>query len=392
MDWAEKNLLLPNSDPILNPLITFDLSIDMIKNTSKKIFSGILLRLAVLLIAALVMMGILGACSDDVPDYPDDPYGNFDALADIIDSRYCFFDEKNVDWDEVRREYRSRITDETGILDLFNICSEMLATLKDGHVNLTSRFNTSYYRQWWSDYPQDFDLRTLQEYYLDFDYYTASGMSYKIFEDQNCGYIYYPSFSSGISEISLDYVLAIFYNCDSLIIDIRNNGGGLLTNIDVLVGRLIKDEIPGGYITHKTGPGHSDFSRPYPITYKSAPEYRIHFLDRPVYVLTNRSCYSAANAFAAVMKSLPNVTVIGARTGGGAGLPFSSELPNGWSVRFSASPLYAPDGSLTEFGVDPTPGYECSASAEELAEGRDAILDLALKLAEKVKKPVDAGS
>ena len=27
-------------------------------------------------------------------------------------------------------------------------------------------------------------------------------------------------------------------------------------------------------------------------------------------------------------------------TGGGSGLPFSSELPNGWSVRFSASPMY----------------------------------------------------
>ena len=103
------------------------------------------------------------------------------------------------------------------------------------------------------------------------------------------------------------------------------------------------------------------------------------YLDRPIALLTNRSCYSAANAFAAVMKSLPNVKLIGARTGGGGGLPWTSELPNGWSVRFSASPLFGPDGEITEFGIDPSPGFECHSPAEELAEGRDAILDRALE-------------
>ena len=344
-----------------------------------------LLRVAMILMVALLAMTLLASCADDTPEYSDankynpvNPYGNFDALADIIDARYCFFADKDVDWAEVRKEYRAKISPDTYALELFQICADMLATLKDGHVNLTSPFNTSYYRRWWSDYPQDFDLRTLQQYYLDFDYSSTSGMMYKIFREQNAGYIYYPSFSSGISQNSLDYILAIFRDCDSLIIDIRNNGGGLLTNIDVLVGRLIDSEIPGGSISHKTGPGHDDFSRPYPFTYKSASENRIHFLNKPVFVLTNRSCYSAANAFTAVMKSLPNVKIIGARTGGGGGLPFSSELPNGWSVRFSASPLYGPDGEVTEFGIDPTPGYECSAPADELAEGHDAILDRAL--------------
>ncbi|MDE5552794.1 MAG: hypothetical protein K2I91_06290, partial [Muribaculaceae bacterium] len=90
------------------------------------------------------------------------------------------------------------------------------------------------------------------------------------------------------------------------------------------------------------------------------------------------SCYSAANAFSAVMKSLPQVTVIGASTGGGAGLPTSFELPNGWLVRLSASPLYAPDGELTEFGVSPSPGFECHSPEEELAQGHDAILDKAI--------------
>lgn len=339
-------------------------------------------RTAFITAVIMFLSSLFAGCADDV-DYPDDPYGNFDALADIIDSRYCFFADKQIDWNEITTRYRARISSDTRQLELFSICAEMLDELKDGHVNLSSRFNTSYYRAWWSDYPQDFNLRTMQEYYLKFDYGTVSGMLYKYFPEEKAGYIYYPSFSSGISELSLDYVLAQLYDSESLIIDIRDNGGGLLTNIDVLIGRLIEGEIPGGAICHKTGPGHRDFSKPYPITYKSAPDYRIHFLGKPIYILTNRSCYSAANAFTAVAKSLPNVTVIGARTGGGGGLPFSSELPNGWSVRFSASPLYGPDGAVTEFGIDPTPGFECHSPEEELARGRDAILDLALSAAAK---------
>ncbi len=354
-----------------------------IKSYKRRNFQHRLSPIAVLLVCGI--MTLLASCNDETT-YPDDPYGNFDALTHIIDTRYCFFREKDIDWSEVSRRYRSKITPETGTLELFEICSAMLDELKDGHVNLSSRFNTSYYRAWWSDYPQDFDLRTLQQYYLEFNYGSTSGMYYKIFPESNTGYIYYPSFSSGISETSLDYILAILYDCDSLIIDIRNNGGGLLTNIDILIGRLIDKEIPGGSISHKTGPGHDDFSKPFPITYKSSPKERIHFLDKPVFVLTNRSCYSAANAFAAIAKSLPNVRLVGARTGGGGGLPITSELPNGWSIRYSASPLYGPDGEITEFGIDPSPGLECHSPAEELAAGKDAILDLALSLASESKK------
>lgn len=322
------------------------------------------------------------ACTDE-PDYKNTLYGNFDALAQIIDTRYCFLDEKGLDWDAITRHYRSQITDSTTVIGLFDICAAMLDELEDGHVNLSSYFSTSYYRKWWSDYPQDFNMRTLQEYYLDFDYYQTSGIAYKILEG-DIGYMYYPSFSSGIGELNLDYILAILYNTDALIIDIRDNGGGLLTNIGVLVSRFITEETCGGYITHKTGPGHSDFSEPYEITYRPAEEGRICWSpEKPIYVLTNRSCFSAANDFVAVMKSLPNVRIIGARTGGGGGLPFSYELPVGWSVRFSASPISAPDGSITEFGIDPSAGCEVHCTDEELAAGVDAILDFALTTARR---------
>ncbi|MCH5237103.1 MAG: S41 family peptidase [Muribaculaceae bacterium] len=319
----------------------------------------------------------LTSCHDE-PEYKNTIKGNFDALVDIIDTRYCFLDDKDIDWRYLAHHYRGFITPETTDIDLFFICSALLDELKDGHVNLTSRFDTSYYREWWTDYPQDFNLRTLEEYYLKFNWLTTNGIMYTRLPGE-VAYMYYPSFSYTISELSLDYILAILYNSRGLIIDIRDNGGGALTNINTLVGRFIDEEITGGYIMHKTGPGHSDFSEPYPITYKPADEGRIKW-NGEVVVLTNRSCFSAANNFASVMKELPNVRIVGAKTGGGGGLPFSSELPIGWSIRFSACPILNSKGEIIENGIEPSEGCEVHSPDEELAEGRDAILEFAIDL------------
>lgn len=319
---------------------------------------------------------IFCSCHEE-PEYTDDPYGNFDALAQIVGERYCFFQEKNLDWNALCKQYRAKIKPDTKQLELFQICSDLLDELKDGHVNLSSRFNTSYYRAWWSDYPQDFNMRTLQEHYLKFNYFSTTGIDYKMLSE-DIAYMYYPSFSYPVSANNLDYILAILANSKGLIIDIRDNGGGLLTNINTLVGRFITEEKIGGYICHKTGPAPDAFSEPYPVKYKPAAQGRSMYLDRPIMVLTNRSCFSAANDFVSVMKQLPNVRIVGARTGGGGGLPFSSELPNGWAIRFSACPINDCDNQLTEFGIDPSPGCEVHCTDEELAAGKDAILDFAL--------------
>lgn len=59
-------------------------------------------------------------------------------------------------------------------------------------------------------------------------------------------------------------------------------------------------------------------------------------------------------------------------------MPFSSELPNGWGVRFSASPVRDPEGHLTEFGVEPTEGCAVDMDPVQALEGRDTMLDFAI--------------
>lgn len=327
------------------------------------------------LIIAAAATAALSACHS-IDSYENDYYGNFDALWSVMDTRYCFFEEKGVDWDETGRRYRAQITEDMDYHEFFNLCADMLNELQDGHTNLISWFDVSYYRAWWSDYPQNFNWRNIQQYYLDFDYSTGNSMSYKALVDGKVGYVNYASFSSPVSDSFVNEMMLSLRDCTGMILDVRDNGGGELTNVEKLVSHFINEQTLAGYIQHKNGPGHNDFSEPYAFYYDEAQGVR--WL-KPVIVLANRSTFSAANTFVAVMKNLPHVVVVGDVTGGGSGMPFSQELPIGWGIRFSSCPVYDANMQLTETGVAPTEGGRLDITPEDEAAGRDTILDFAIE-------------
>ena len=99
---------------------------------------------------------------------------------------------------------------------------------------------------------------------------------------------------------------------------------------------------------------------------------------KPVVVLTNRHAYSATNDFVNSMNCLPQVILLGDKTGGGSGLPFSSELPNGWGVRFSASPMLDAQKQHIEFGIDPDVKLDMTDEDED--QGRDTLIEAARAL------------
>ena len=317
---------------------------------------------------------LLPACSPE-ERFDNTPYGNFDALWSILDQRYCFFAYKDVAWDEVYTAYRARLSYAMSDKELFGVLAEMLDELQDGHVNLSSSFDMARYWAWFEEYPTNFDRELVMKNYLHQpDYKIAAALYYRILDDCNIGYIYYENFSSGVGDGNLDQVLLEFAACDGIIIDVRNNGGGLLSNVSRIASRFTAEEFVSGYIQHKTGPGHDDFSEPFAIKQLPAPANRLHFA-KPVAILTNRHCYSATNDFVSVMRNLPQVAVVGDRTGGGSGLPFSSELPNGWVVRFSTSPTYNAQMEQTEFGIDPTIAVDLAP--DDAAQGIDSIIERA---------------
>lgn len=330
------------------------------------------------LLFVILSSPLISGCSDAIK-FDNNPRGNFDALWTILDENYCFFDYKSINWDAVYKEYSPRIKNDMGNDALFKLMAEMLSELKDGHVNLIASHDMSRYWNWSEDFPANFDTSILKKY-LGKEYSIAGGMNYTILED-NIGYIYYGSFSRDVGSGNMSEILRQMSICKGIIIDVRNNGGGSLTNVERIASRFFNEKTLVGYISHKIGKGHSDFSDLYPKYINSYDKIRYQ---KPVVVLTNRGCYSATNDFVNVMKHAPNAIIIGDKTGGGSGLPFSSELPNGWSVRFSASPMYNVNKEHIEFGIEPN--IDVSIIESDKLKGIDTIIETARELIHSTSK------
>ena len=304
-------------------------------------------------------------------DPAGDPEAVFEALWKEVDEGYSFFEFKQIDWDSVYQAFRPKVNANTNTLELFDICSDMLYSLRDGHVNISSGFNLSRNWEWYLGYPANYDAALLQRSYLkDEQWYT--GPLVHTFLDSLTGYLRYSSFGNAFSESQLDLVILRFQNTKGLIIDVRDNGGGTVDLINRLASRFADQERLAYNFVVKTGPGHSDFSDLVPVYIKPGGEKQY---TKPVIILTNRSCYSATNTFVAVMKSFPHVKIVGDWTGGGGGVPVGWEMPNGWTVRYSATQSFLPDGFNIEGGIPPD--IRVDMSDEDRLNGVDSILERA---------------
>ena len=320
-------------------------------------------------------------------DFANDAEGNFEMLWKICYENYCYFDYKNIDWDSIHTVYKPRIYNGMSNDELFKVCADMLAELKDGHVNLYYPYDGSRYWKWNENYPENYDERIILENYFNFDYHRKGGFIYQTLPE-NIGYMHYDSFTSEFSDYLLNHILYKFKDCKGIIIDVRSNGGGLISNVNKLACRFTDQEkVLKGYELIKTGPGHNEFGDTV-VNYLTAPSSSFSELSDKsemvkylgnVVVLSNRGVYSAANDFIRTMKVLDNVTVIGDRSGGGGGIPVSYELPNGWSVRLSKTPMVDVNMVHTEFGIDPTEGFKVDMAEDAHITGRDAILDRAIE-------------
>ena len=318
----------------------------------------------------------LSSCVNE-EQYDNTPQGNFEALWNIIDTHYCFFDYKKeqygLDWDEVRARYSVQVNDQMSDSQLFEVLGNMLGELRDGHVNMYSAWNVARNWEWHESYPSNVS-DTLLRAYMGTDYRIAGTLRYRILDD-NVGYIRCASFSSAFGEGNLDDVMLYLAPCRALIIDLRDNSGGLISAAEQLAARFTNEKILVGYMQHKTGTGHNDFSAKEAQYLSPSTGMR---WQKGVAVLTNRSVFSAANEFVKYMKRCPHVITVGDKTGGGAGMPFSSELPNGWSIRFSACPIFDADGQSTEFGIEPD--YPAALADDDIARSHDSIIEAARSL------------
>lgn len=331
-----------------------------------------------LLLCILLFAFLWTGCSDHFvgPGSPDEPEVLFDLVWNEFDRYYPFFLDKNVDWDSVYTVYRPRVSNTMSDEALFGVLTDMLASLRDGHVNLYTPFGTASYTGWYDQYPGNFFINIIINSYLRNNERIAGGGNILYGVIGSTGYILIRSFSGeGQWTDAIDEVIEELQHLDGIIVDVRNNGGGSGSDAKSIARRFADRKRVFAFTQFRNGPSHADFTGLEEKMVGPGGNNRYH---KPVVLLTNRSTYSAAEDFTLMMKKFPHVTHIGDTTGGGLGNPVFRELPNGWGYRLSVWRQVASDMSEIE-GIGIAPDMQVDITPADFRIQADTILERALE-------------
>lgn len=313
--------------------------------------------------------------ADDIAATPTNTFG---YLWKKFDQQYSMFDVKGVDWNDMYDSLYPLVNDTMGSDSLFAVCATLLNSLHDGHVNLygsydVSRSDSIYYNFYAES---DIDVATLVLNYMGINYHISGGLAHAGLCGDSVIYVRYSSFSSAVGLSQFRHLLRSYPNARGMIFDIRGNGGGNVANIHRILSLMPSHGQPLYFSQIKSGPGHDEFS-PLETTYApmvSASDTDV--FEKPVIVLIDKGCFSAASSFAICTQAYDNMTLMGDTTSGGLGMPATAMLPNGWRYRITVTRTFALDGGNYENGVPPQIPLRLDWEKVRL-EGRDNIIDSA---------------
>jgi C-terminal processing protease CtpA/Prc len=364
-----------------------------------------------LILISLLIIFSISACNVFLgPDPENSPMAIFDYLWTDFDEKYALFDVRGIDWNEKYNEYSPQIWQGMNDYQLFEVCSKMLNSLKDPHVYLGASFGHSYF----FDYPgmdyydlyyrykepfPPFSLSLIRELYLDkFGVVAGDGrilygrIKLNRSSKRPIGYIYiadFLDFNFGVDIIpdwakEIDGIVKSVADTDLLILDIRNNTGGLGSNVNYIASRFTsvqKDYIKS---STKSGPGRNDFTSP--ITWTLKPDGTRY--TKSIVLLTNSETVSAGEWFTLALKTQSHITHVGETTSGAFSARMIRPLINGWEYTIAVQKVTNMDDECLE-GVGIVPDREVKNSWDKI-NGRneqgqyvppeDSQLEYALRL------------
>lgn len=323
---------------------------------------------AVASVAAIVCASACGAVVG--PDLATTPAALFDRLWSDIDAHYSLFIVKQVNWDSLRTVYRPDAAAAANQFELEAAIIAMLGNLHDGHVQFMGRSVGP------SKYGGAFLPTVTYGRYVVYVAGLPSGISYGSVSSK-IGYIQIPTFESATLVTDLDQALAALGAVTSIIIDVRNNDGGLLENATSAASRFAEHNTTVAYVRYRDGPAHTDFTGEIAQTVQPSGPRQFR---GSVYVLVNRNTVSAAELFVMSMHALGRSTVVGDTTAGETGSPFARELQNGWSYQFPESIEYTINGNTFE-DVGLPPDQPLQNTQAQIQRNIDAQMQRAITLA-----------
>jgi carboxyl-terminal processing protease len=304
------------------------------------------------------------------------PSAVFDVVWQDFDLNYSFFDIKHIDWDAVYRKYKPQADTATSLNTLAPVIAAMFAELHDGHVDLTTAPGHVLRSVDFSAIHTYFDLTNLIRVYVPMPQAMASQNMLFGRVAPDIGWVWIATFQGDTWSNEIDSVLHAMNGIHTLIIDVRDNGGGDAQTAEAIASRFLDHTQVFSYIRWRNGPGHEDFSDyiPRSIGPSASP------FSGKVIVLTNRNCASATEDFVLAMRSSPGVTFVGDTTLGAMGNPMTRELPNGWTYRLPHWIEYGAARELYE-GIGIAPDIVVPMTVADSLSGQDLQLERAMSLA-----------
>ncbi len=343
----------------------------------------------------LLLTAVLVSCIPYINDtWDNDKVSTYEYLCDQLENHYVYFDYKNLDFTDIRNNYKNQIDNEMTDEAFYQVLESFIFELEDGHANIFTPFTTSpTYPSFMDGYEKNYDAEVIRDNYLDTNPVYGKSMINSLIERNGSvyGYIYYGSFMNSATVYEIEYILNRFRTAEvkGIILDVRNNGGGVLENPLVLLS-YFGGTAPGTKTTVLKGWRRDakdiyteingmDFSIVYSISFDVTSDEKVY--RGPVALLTNRLSYSATSFAATASKAFDNVKQIGGKTGGGMGLPVGGTMPNGWTYRFSGNVVmdyradsYTDNGYNYEKGVPP----DIEQDDDPVTDANDEIIDRAI--------------
>ncbi|HEX6180414.1 MAG TPA: S41 family peptidase [Chitinophagaceae bacterium] len=397
----------------------------------------------------LIIIG-MSSCKRDIvkPELLSNAEANsfsdvFETFWQGINTQYLFWDAETVNWDSMYHVYKPRFdsldkvnTSDTAINRCFQYMADMTKDLKDGQYALmfwqggNFNFEDSLYKSYISFIPKYFRAQkihaalpdTLFDYIVQYNY--LKDFDYGVYRNYNTNQIFqiisgkiskgsknvlYTSLNNFMLKESYDApyptrptrpVIKNLFDkihksaCDGVIIDLRNNRGGNLEDIDFLVGQFTSTPVVFGYARYKSGSGRLDYTPGLPMNI--TPQKDANDFKKPIVILTDIYTAALAESVIIAFKSLPEaqVTVIGERTYGTSGLITGNDIStngggfdmsNFASVRISNAAVQDKDHRFNFSGITPDieVKYDASRIKQMLQSGIDIQLEKAIQFINK---------
>lgn len=191
-------------------------------------------------------------------------------------------------------------------------------------------------------------------------------VSYRLLEKAPIGYIQLTRFSGeSANEVAAAIEDLQSQGAQSLVLDLRHNGGGLL-NAAVDIADLFLDD---GVVLYQQS--RDEGERIFSATAEAlAP-------DTPLVILVDGGTASASEILAGALQDRERATLIGSKTFGKGSVQLVYELSDGSSVHVTSARWFTPNRNQID-GQGLTPDIEVEVTQEAIDNGRDEILARAI--------------